>query len=131
MILRVRVQLDGSIAVLQTVPILTQSGQPVTGMPNIQGRDEVPWTWDGLTRLSFNPNGLDPEGLVRTTAGDFWLVDEYSPSLIHLNPAGKVLKRYVPAGVNLTGTDYPVAHNLPSIFGKRKGNRGLRHRSQP
>ncbi len=125
MILRVRAQSNGSIAVLQTIPIVTQSGLPVTGMPNIQGYDEVPWTWDALTRLSFNPNGLDPEGLVRTSGGDFWLADEYSPSLVHLDPAGKVLKRYVPAGVNLTGTDYPVAYTLPSIFGKRKINRGF------
>ncbi len=124
MILRVRVQ-NGSIVVLQTIPVVTQSGLAVTGIPNIQGRDEVPWNFDGTIRLSFNPNGLDTEGLVRTSAGDFWLVDEYSPALVHVDPTGKVLKRYVPAGVPLTGTDYPVAPTLPSIFGKRKSNRGF------
>lgn len=124
MILHVRVQ-NGSIVVLQTIPIVTQSGQAVTGIPNIQGRDDQPFNFDGTVKLNFNPNGLDTEGLVRTSAGDFWLVEEYSPSLIHVDSTGKVIKRYIPAGVPLTGTDYPVASTLPAIFGKRKSNRGF------
>jgi hypothetical protein len=36
-----------------------------------------------------------------------------------------VLKRYVPEGLKLDGTDYPVAGVLPAIYAKRKINRGF------
>ncbi len=123
-ILHVRVQ-NGSIVILKAIPIVTQSGKPVTGIPNIKGRDDQPFNFNGTVKLNFNPNGLDPEGIVHTSGGDFWLVEEYSPSLLHIDGAGKVLKRFVPAGVPLTGTDYPVVSTLPAIFGKRKSNRGF------
>src|SRR5262245_39963991 len=118
-ILRVQTQGDG-INVLQSMPILTQSGKPVTGLPNTDGRDEVPYDYSAQTRLPYNPNGLDTEGLVRTSAGDFWLCDEYSPSIVHVDQAGKVLKRYIPEGLTLDGVDYPIAPVLPGIYARRK-----------
>jgi hypothetical protein len=36
-----------------------------------------------------------------------------------------VLKRYIPEGLKLEDTDYPVANALPAIYGKRKINRGF------
>lgn len=122
-ILHVRVE-GGAITILQALPILGQSGQPVTGLSNLD-RDEPPYDYRAQTRLPLNPNGLDTEGLVRTVDGTFWLVDEYSPSLLKIDSTGKVVKRWVPEGVALTGTDYPVAATLPAIYGKRKGNRGF------
>jgi hypothetical protein len=62
---------------------------------------------------------------VRAEDGTFWLVDEYGPSLIHVSARGKVLTRYVPKGLNLTGTDYPVVEALPSVLLHRKINRGF------
>ena len=35
------------------------------------------------------------------------------------------MRRLVPEGVNLTGTDYPVEDALPAIFSKRNNNRGF------
>ena len=78
-----------------------------------------------MTPLPFNPNGFDTEDLVRTRSGDFWLVEEYSPSIVHVDPTGKVVKRFIPEGVALTDTDYPVEPALPGIFEKRKRNRGF------
>jgi Esterase-like activity of phytase len=123
-ILRVQTQGD-SINVLQSIPILTQSGKPVTGLPNTDGRDEVPYDYSAQTRLNYNPNGLDIEGLVRTSAGDFWLCEEYSPSIVHVDRTGKVLKRYIPEGLQLDGVDYAMAPVLPAIYAKRKINRGF------
>ncbi len=121
-----RVKLEGNaIRILEKLPIVGQSGKPVTGMPNIEGYDETPYDYAGQKTFSFNANGLDTEGLVRTLAGDFWIAEEYSPSLLHLDRTGKVLKRYIPEGVKLSGTDYPVAPVLPPIYGKRKINRGF------
>jgi hypothetical protein len=123
-ILRVQTQGD-SINVLQSIPILTQSGKPVTGLPNTDGRDEVPYDASAQTRLHYNPNGLDIEGLVRTSAGDFWLCEEYSPSIGHVDQTGKVLKRYIPEGLILDGMDYPISPVLPAIYATRKSNRGF------
>lgn len=121
-----RVKLDGgAIRILETIPIVTRSGKPVTGLPNLEGRDETPYDYSGQNKLSFNPNGLDTEGLVRTAAGDFWLAEEYGPSLLKVDRAGMVLKRYVPEGVKLEGADYPVDPTLPAILAKRKINRGF------
>jgi hypothetical protein len=44
---------------------------------------------------------------------------------VHVDRTGKVLKRYVPEGLDLQGTDYPVVKPLPAIYGKRKINRGF------
>ncbi|MGW1343236.1 esterase-like activity of phytase family protein [Kribbella sp. NPDC002412] len=122
----VKVKVSGSkLQVLTAIPITTRRGAPVTGLSNQASRDEIPYTYDAATRLNLNPNGLDTEGIVRAHDGTFWLVDEYSPSLVHVSARGKVLARYVPKGLSLTGADYPVIEALPSIFLTRKGNRGF------
>ncbi|MEV4424132.1 esterase-like activity of phytase family protein [Streptomyces sp. NPDC049602] len=115
----------GRIQVLKSIPLTTASGAPVTGLPNQPGRDEAPYTYDASTPLTYDPNGLDTEGLVRDRDGSFWLVDEYGPSLVHVSAKGRVLARHVPQGLGLTGTDYPVVESLPSIFLQRKTNRGF------
>ncbi|MFD7405772.1 esterase-like activity of phytase family protein [Streptomyces sp. NPDC059866] len=123
-IVRIRVCGD-SVRVLEAIPITTSSGKPVTGLPNQEGRDEAPYSYDASTPLSYDPNGLDTEGIVRAEDGSFWLADEYGPSLVHVSARGKVLTRYVPEGLNLTGADYPVVEALPSVLLHRKINRGF------
>jgi len=121
-----RVKTEGeSIQVLETIPIVGRSGKPVTGMPNLKGVDETPYDYTARKELEFNVNGLDTEGLVRTKNGEFWLCDEYSPSLLRVDRSGKVVKRFVPAGLDLPGADYPVEASLPAVLGKRKINRGF------
>lgn len=123
-IVKIRVSGD-EIEVIDAIPITTSSGKAVTGLPNQKSRDEAPYTYDATTPLSFNPNGLDTEGIVRAGDGTFWLVDEYGPSLVHVSARGQVLTRYVPKGLNLAGTDYPVVEALPSVLLHRKINRGF------
>ncbi|MFD3533423.1 esterase-like activity of phytase family protein [Streptomyces sp. NPDC058664] len=115
----------GRIEVLRSIPLTTTSGAPVTGLPNQEGRDEAPYTYDASTPLPYDPNGLDTEGLVRDRDGSFWLVDEYGPSLVHVSAKGRVLVRHVPEGLDLTGADYPVVESLPSVFLTRRTNRGF------
>ncbi|WP_369167260.1 esterase-like activity of phytase family protein [Streptomyces sp. R28] len=115
----------GTVRVLAAIPITTASGMPVTGLPNQEGRDEAPYSYDARIPVRYNPNGLDTEGIVRAADGSFWLVDEYGPSLVHVSARGKVLARYVPEGLGLTGTGYPVVEALPSVLLHRKINRGF------
>ncbi|RPF31520.1 esterase-like activity of phytase family protein [Streptomyces sp. TLI_185] len=123
-IVKIRVVGD-TVKVLDAIPITTASGKAVTGLPNQAGRDEVPYSYDARSALSYNPSGLDTEGIVRAEDGSFWLVDEYGPSLVHVSARGRVLTRYVPKGLNLTGTEYPVVEALPAILLHRKLNRGF------
>ena len=123
-ILKVKAAGD-TIRILEVVPIVGRSGKPVTGLPNLKDLDETPYNHSAKDILPYNPSGLDTEGLVRTTGGDFWIGEEYSPSLIHVDRTGKVVKRYIPAGLKLEGADYPIAAVLPAIYGKRKINRGF------
>jgi len=115
----------GTVTILEQVPILGQSGKPVTGLSNLDKIDETPYDYKAETGLPFNPSGLDTEGIVRTPSGDFWLVEEYSPSIVKVDATGKVVKRFVPEGLKLPGADYPVVEALPAIYGKRKINRGF------
>lgn len=126
-ILHVRVTLTNTIDVLNALPILTSSGAPVTGLPNNNVYDEKPFQIDGTTVISYNPDGLDTEGLVRTTAGDFWVAEEYNPSLVHLDSTGKTIRRYAPQGLVFTPTQptSPMTYNLPGILTRRKGDRGF------
>ncbi|MFE7073734.1 esterase-like activity of phytase family protein [Streptomyces sp. NPDC057620] len=122
----VKIRVSGtSVKVLDAIPITTGSGKPVTGLPNQRARDEAPYSYDAKTPLSYDPNGLDTEGIVRSADGSFWIVDEYGPSLVHVSARGKVLTRYVPKGLNLTGAGYPVVEALPAVLLHRKINRGF------
>lgn len=123
-IVRIKVS-GGSVKVIDAIPITTASGKAVTGLPDQAGRDETPYSYDAGTPLSYDPDGLDTEGIVRAADGSFWLVDEYGPSLVHVSARGKVLTRYVPKGLNLTGAGYRVVEALPSILLHRKINRGF------
>ena len=122
----VKVRVSGrSVKVIDALPITTRSGKPVTGLPNQEGRDEAPYTYNAQKPLSYDPNGLDTEGIVRAEDGSFWLVDEYGPSLVHVSARGKVIKRYVPKGLKLRGAGYPVSESLPAVLLHRKINRGF------
>ncbi|MFJ8949946.1 MULTISPECIES: esterase-like activity of phytase family protein [unclassified Streptomyces] len=123
-IVKIRVTGD-QVKVLDAIPLTTKSGKPVTGLSNQEGRDEKPYSYDAESPLSYNPNGLDTEGIVRAADGSFWLVDEYGPSLVHVSADGRVLARHVPKGLNLKGADYRVVESLPSVLLHRKGNRGF------
>jgi hypothetical protein len=124
-ILNVRVNKStGGIDILRAIPIVGQSGKGVTGLSNLT-RDEPPFDFSAQVPLSLNQSGLDSEGLVRTRSGQFWVAEEYGPSILKIDANGKVLKRYSPQGVLLPAADYPTVDSLPAIFEKRKINRGF------
>src|SRR5215204_2079265 len=95
LVLHVRAE-DGVLSITDAIPIVNRNGEPVTGLPNLEDIDEDPFDVDARERLAFNPDGLDVEGFVRTSTGDFWLADEYRPSLVNVDATGMVRARYVP-----------------------------------
>lgn len=119
-----------SIQVVESIPITDAAGKPVTGMPNRNADDEsTPLAADATTVLPFNIDGLDPEGIVRTADGHFWITDEYATSIVELDAKGHVVKRHLPAGLESVyreaGVTYPVDGALPAALQYRKANRGL------
>ena len=118
------------IDVLDSIPITTPAGAPVTGLPNFAIADDpAPYAADGVTLLDYNANGVDTEGVVRTADGHFWLVDEYGPSIVEVDAQGHVVERHVPAGREDdyadAGVDYPVSGSLPAGLAARRANRGF------
>lgn len=119
-----------TVSVLQSIPIVDASERPVTGLSNVPTFDELPYNYNGTSTLNYNANGLDTEGLVRMRDGSFWLVDEYSPSLVHVAPNGVVMDRFVPVDSQLGSTlattpNYRVKKYLPAILNARRQNRGF------
>ncbi|MFN7939061.1 MAG: esterase-like activity of phytase family protein [Bryobacteraceae bacterium] len=134
-ILQVRAE-NGVISVLQAIPLTGNGGGGVTGLPNDPSasspaspnalRDERPFNCDMSAVIAGNHDGLDPEGLVRDVHGNFWIADEYGPSIAKISPTGLVLKRFVPKGrAAVSGDHYTVVDNLPEILGRRVRNRGF------
>lgn len=125
LILRVKAEGDGVLQVVDTLPICGQSGAGVGGFPNLAQFDGEAFEFDGQKSLPFQVNGLDCEGLIRTATGEFWVADEYRPSLVRIDASGRTLKRYIPAGQALPGADCEVIDALPAIYAKRRDNRGF------
>jgi len=107
------------------VAVVGRSGAPVTGIPNSDKNDDPMYDLAGRNRLDLTPNGLDTEGLARTSSGEFWIGEEYGPSIVQVDAAGRVIRRLVPEGTSLKGADYPVEAALPAVFSKRNNNRGF------
>lgn len=72
--------------------------------------------------LPFNQTGLDPEGIALDSKGNYWMVEEYGPSILKLSSKGKQLNRFIPKGV---GKAIEGKEVLPSYYAKRKMNRGF------
>ena len=125
----VKVKMRGDrLQVLKSLPLLTRSGDPVTGLPPfVRPGDPRPVTTDGATSDELlNPNGLDPEGVVVTAEG-FWIVEEYGPSILRVSRSGEVRTRYVPEGTEkrYAGSDVRIVANLPAELAGRTANRGF------
>ena len=113
--------LTGHLAVTQSVGLTDPEGIPLTGLPNLAGKDEKAVGPFG-NLLPLDPLGGDLEGIVRSTDGTWWMVDEYRPAIYRFDAAGKLIKRYVPAGWEFSPVD---SGKLPAVIGKRRANRGF------
>ena len=107
---------------------------PITGLPNLPNDvDEQPVDLFGAP-LAFDEFGGDLEGILRSPAGDFWMVDEYRPAIYHFDGdldgdgASSLIARYVPAGTAaLVGQAAGTfgQETLPAVYANRRANRGF------
>ncbi|GAB4371474.1 MAG: esterase-like activity of phytase family protein [Kiloniellaceae bacterium] len=126
-----RLELDpaaGSFAVKHVIALKTASGRAITGLLNPQ---RVAKTDVGLdvagNRLAYDPNAVDAEGLVKLSDGSFWIGEEMGPSLLHVAPDGRIVKRIVPADAvaDYKDADTEIVGGLPALLSKRQANRGI------
>jgi hypothetical protein len=111
-----RFRREGDRLVRDAVIVLrTAGGAPISGLPHPPGPDSTGETAVNLDGepLVFDPEGLDPEGLVALADGTFWVADEYGPYLQHHDAEGLRLRRVGPGD------------GVPRVFAARRPNRGM------
>ncbi|AOZ93672.1 esterase-like activity of phytase family protein [Paenibacillus crassostreae] len=124
---------DGEIIILEEIPLKVNGINPttgtanITGLPNIDGRDESPYNAETEQQLSYDPYGLDIEGLAYNANDDtFWISDEYGPSIVHVKRDGTIIERIVPQGwaEQVSTPLVPAREVLPEVYNSLRQNRG-------
>ena len=116
-----------TVEIVAAMPVRDADGAPVSGLPmpgSAHRASEPAFDLDGRP-IAPDPSGLDSEGIAALADGTFIISDEFGPSLLRLDPGGRVLARHVPEGSDLAGARYPVRATLPGIAAARQLNRGF------
>lgn len=123
-IVTLRLSPSGKAMIQDVTPLTRPDGAAITGLPTTKPATDVPFDVN-LEQLPFDEDSLDAEGITIDPWGNFWICEEYKPSVAMIAPNGQVQFRLVPAGT-VVGTEavptYPV---LPAVLAKRRSNRGL------
>ena len=101
------------------IELRTYDGHKLSGLPlppGLASTGEVPVDAQGKP-LRFDPEGINPGGLVAAGDGTFWVSDMYGPFLLHVNENGRTLERIGP----IRGT----VRAMPRVFALRRPNRGM------
>jgi hypothetical protein len=123
-ILTVRLMSNGTAKIDEVKPLKRPEGGHISGLPTSKPATDVPYDFD-LNLLPFDEDSLDAEGITIDPWGNFWVCEEYKPSVALVEPNGKVQLRLVPAGT-LTGLEQvPTYDVLPGVLAKRRNNRGF------
>ena len=133
----------GAISELARIGLKRPDGTPLTGLPQLAIKDDVPIDADG-TVLAYDPFGIDSEtvSLFNLNIGGserqvFAVGDEYRGQIAIFDAAtGNLIQRYIPAGQkaqlaaqhNVNGAT-PIGaetiDSLPAVYGNRWSNRGI------
>jgi len=120
----VHVKLENKmIQIIKSIPILDSNGKSVTGISNSKD-DELPFDINERV-IPYRAGGIDTEAIQLLSDGNFLVSEEYGPSILVVDPNGRVLMRYLPKGKVKVDTPYPVKDNLPEVLKNRRSNRGF------
>jgi Esterase-like activity of phytase len=115
----------GNATILNVMPLRKPNGDPVNGLPNPCLADSEDAYDIFLNPVPSDSDGLDVEGLSMDASGNFWVSDEYRPSVAMVSPEGVVLMRLVPEGTLCGDEQIPTMDILPGVYAKRRANRGF------
>jgi alkaline phosphatase len=120
----VHVKLENkTIQVIKSIPIVDSHGKSVTGISNGKD-DETPYDINERM-IPYRGGGIDTEAIQLLPDGNFLISEEYGPSILVVDPSGRVLMRYLPKGKAKADTPYPVKDSLPEVLKNRRSNRGF------
>ncbi len=125
-----RFRIDGNRVLLEShVRLTTPAGTAVSGLPPPAhtAHESEPALTLGGDALGCNADGADTEGIAALPNGQFWIAEEYVPSLLLVGRDGVAVQRIVPMGsaALLGGATIPVIEALPALAQSRKLNRGF------
>lgn len=103
--------------IIKATPIKSLSGIPVA-----EDKDSIPVDKKGKV-IPFDLNGADVESFIIDKNGNYWLAEEYYPSIIKLDKNLKVIKRFAPKDSIVKNSN--ITYNLPEKFNKIKKNKGF------
>ncbi|MES3036562.1 MAG: esterase-like activity of phytase family protein [Bdellovibrionota bacterium] len=121
------------LSVVEEILLKDPQGKVLSGLPNLPGADEIPSDEKGQP-IEYDLMGIDPEGIVKDDAGNFWICDEYRPSLLKFDSTGKLLKKFVPKGsysradlrkISQTRGHVEIIEAFPEDLNFRRKNRGF------
>lgn len=118
---------NGTVEIVERIALKDKDGKAVSGLPVPVKNGTVNAYDKNGAPLAKDPNGVDPEAVVRLADGTFWVGDEAVPSLLHVAADGRIVERLVPEGMagDLAGASVAVREALPAIVKLRKINRGI------
>lgn len=129
------IRIDGdSIQIIQTITMKRPDGTDARGVLNPAGfgsteaeeasTDTVNDCADFDSKIADKDVwALDPEGLVKDSAGNFWVGEENGPAIWKMDSTGKVLKRYTPYAGQEGASDIDAP--IDTVFKYRNNNRGF------
>jgi hypothetical protein len=118
--------LEDRVELLRVIRLTGQDGRPVSGLPVPGGahvRSEPVFDLAGKP-IAPDPDGLDTEGIAALPDGGFWIGDEFGPTLVRIDAAGRILRRLLPVGSGSDASPRPELC-LPAIAARRQINRGF------
>jgi hypothetical protein len=123
-LLTVRLMPSGKVNIEDVKPLRRPNGTVITGLPTSKPATDVPFDFN-LNQLPYDEDSIDAEGITIDPWGNFWVCEEYKPSVAMMTSDGTVQMRLVPAGT-LTGAEQvPTYDVLPGVLAKRRSNRGF------
>lgn len=129
---------NSTLKVVKDIPLTDPKGNPLRGVANYvsstdKNSDEQPVDLSGKA-IALEVGGIDPEGLTKDSDGNYWMCEEYRPSLLKFSPSGKLIKRFIPKNglpgpeidkINKKWGSGHLALVLPEDYRFRKANRGF------
>lgn len=107
---------DEKATVIDIIGLKDEKEKAITGLPiepGLVGATNEIAIDDSFSRLGYDNNGMDTEGIALDAKGNFWICDEYGPFIAQYNKQGKLFKKYAPG------------NGLPEIMKYRTPNRGF------
>ena len=130
-IFKIRIE-NGEIKILERIPLKLSTGtDPITKTEYVSGvsngiNDELPYDGDAENVYGYDPYGLDLEGIAYDiNTGNFWICEEYRPSIVEVDMDGTILRRIVPFNTDLDSPNLKLEKILPEIYSLRVQNRGF------